>query len=321
MRYYFAPMEGVSGVIFRRVHHRHFPGVDKYFTPFLSPTQDHILTKKDLRELDPARNEGIPVVPQLLTRRAEDFLWAAGELAGLGYREVNLNLGCPSGTVTAKRKGSGFLRLPDELDQFLEEVCARSPLPVSVKTRVGFQSPEEFGRLLEIFARYPIAELTVHPRVRQDFYKGKVRMETFAQAVAQCPAPLCYNGDLVTKADCARIAETFPGVGAMMLGRGLVGDPALVSKVKGETGPDKAAVRRFHDELYDAYTDAFGSRRNAMLRMKEVWFYLIDLFEESEPYAKRLKKATDTAEFEAKVGDVFQNLELREDSAGGWRRA
>lgn len=319
MRYYFAPMEGITGVLYRTVHHRCFPGVDKYFIPFLSPSKDHVFTKKDLRELDPARNQGLTTVPQLLTCRAVDFIWAAGELAQMGYREVNLNLGCPSGTVTAKGKGSGFLRSPKELDHFLEEVFSHVEVAVSIKTRVGFQSPEEFEGLWAVFRKYPIAELTIHPRVRTDFYKGSVRLDTFAQAAASPFCPLCYNGDLVSATDCWNIGERFPTVGAVMIGRGLVGDPALITKVRGGSGADKETLRNFHNALYDGYTQDFGSRRNAMLRMKEVWFYLIHLFSDSEKYAKRLKKAADTAAFESCVSDIFQELELLELSAAGWR--
>ena len=151
MRFYSAPMEGVTGWLYRGVHHRCFPGADKYFMPFLSVSQDHVFPRRELQDILPAHNEGVPAVPQLLTRRAEDFLWAAGELAAMGYREVNLNLGCPSGTVTAKGKGSGFLAFPEELDRFLEEIFSRAPVAVSVKTRLGVREPEEFLRILEIY--------------------------------------------------------------------------------------------------------------------------------------------------------------------------
>ena len=163
MRYYAAPMEGVTSYLYRKAHSRYFKKADKYFMPFLSPSHDHIFTKKDLREIAPEHNEGLNAVPQLLTRRAEDFLWAAGELKKMGYREVNLNLGCPSGTVTAKGKGAGFLGEPAELDRFLEEIFAAAEVRISVKTRLGLRESEEFSHLLEIYNRYPIAELTIHP--------------------------------------------------------------------------------------------------------------------------------------------------------------
>ncbi|HIY16588.1 MAG TPA: tRNA-dihydrouridine synthase family protein [Candidatus Intestinimonas stercorigallinarum] len=319
VQYYFAPLEGVTGAVFRRVHSACFPGIDKYFMPFVSPGRERVFSKRDMRELSPAFHEGIPAVPQLLTRQAEDFLWAAELLADLGYREVNLNLGCPSGTVTAKGKGSGLLRDREELERFLEEIFRRAPLAVSIKTRVGFQSPEEFEGLLDVFQRVPYSELIIHPRVRADFYRGGARMEAFARAVERGAAPLCYNGDLTTAEEVEALSRRFPTVDRVMIGRGLVGDPALVVKARGGAPAGREELRRFHDALYDGYTEAFGSRYNAMLRMKELWFYLIDLFDGGDGCLKALKKARDTGEYEGQVEAIFQSLPLRRDSAARWR--
>ena len=183
MQYYFAPLEGVTGSEFRRAHHRWFPGVDAYYMPFLSPTQDHVFTQRELRNVLPEHNQGFRAVPQLLTKNADDFLWCAGELAAMGYDEVNLNLGCPSGTVVAKGKGAGLLGAPEALDRMLDRIFSGSPVAVSLKTRLGLEEPEEFARLLEIFGRYPVSLLIIHPRVRKDFYRHPVLMECFEQAV------------------------------------------------------------------------------------------------------------------------------------------
>ena len=170
-----APLDGITKSVFRRVWGRCFGGADRYFIPFFSPTPQHVLTPRDRRELEML--PGLRQVPQVMTCRAEDFLWAAETVKDLGYDEVNLNLGCPSGTVTAKGKGAGFLAKPEELDRFFDAVFARVSLPVSVKTRLGVQSPEEFGRLLEIYNRYPIACLTIHPRVRTEKYRGPIHRD------------------------------------------------------------------------------------------------------------------------------------------------
>lgn len=147
-----APMEGITGSSFRRVHAACFGALDRYYTPFLAPPRvGSGFGRKALKELDLERNAGLDVVPQLLTKHADEFVWAARLLADMGYREVNLNLGCPSGTVVGKGKGSGFLRDPEALDAFLGEACARSPLPVSVKTRLGVSDDAEFGRILETY--------------------------------------------------------------------------------------------------------------------------------------------------------------------------
>lgn len=318
MLYYCAPMEGLTGALFRQVHHRFFPGMDKYFTPFVSPSQEHCFTKRDKRELLPQYNEGVPVVPQLLTRRAEDFLWAAGALADMGYREVNLNLGCPSGTVTAKGKGAGFLAHPDELDAFLEAVFARSPVPISVKTRLGVNDPAEFDRLLAIYNRYPISELIVHPRVRRDFYRPPIRRAVFDACQAQAAAPLCYNGDLATPEDCAQFAQAHPDVGRIMLGRGLMADPALVCRCRGQGRADRETLRAFHDALYEGYREAFGNDRAAMLRMKELWYYQIHFFRDSARHGKALRKASQPREYEACAAAIFRDLELLDSPEPVW---
>ena len=170
-QYDFAPLDGITKTVFRRVWNDQFGGADRFFIPFFSPTSEHVMTSRDLKELDRARNAGLELVPQVMTKRAEDFLWATEIVKDLGYTEANLNLGCPSGTVVSKGKGSGMLRDSEHLARFLEEIFRDSVLPVSVKTRLGLEDPEEFPALLEVFNRYPITELTVHPRVRKDFYK------------------------------------------------------------------------------------------------------------------------------------------------------
>lgn len=313
MIYTFAPMEGATTYCYRRAHHRYFSGVDKYYVPFISPTQDHLFTKRELRELLPEQNEGIPTVPQLLTKRAEDFIWAAGELEKMGYPEVNLNAGCPSSTVVTKGKGSGMLKDPAALNTFLDQVfSAGLNLNISVKTRLGLEDDEEFWDILEVYNRYPISQLTIHPRVKKDLYKGRARREVFAQAMERSKNPLCYNGDLVTAEQCLALEREMPGVEAVMLGRGLLADPALARKAAGGAGADKHAIGGFLDEVYSTYRRDFGSDRNAMLRMKEVWFYLIRLFEDSASYGKKLKKVADPRVYETLVADVLRDLELKE---------
>lgn len=315
MKFYFAPMEGVTDFIFRQIHHDMFPGVDRYYTPFLSPTSDGRFSSRALRDVLPERNKGIPVVPQLLTKNSADFLWAARLLAELGYEEVNLNLGCPSGTVVAKGKGAGMLADPDTLARFLEEICEQSPLPISVKTRLGLKSPEEFPALLNIFNRFPIAELIVHTRVREDFYRRPAVPEAFHTALESCAVPLCYNGDLTTAGRFSDFMEAFPQTSAVMMGRGAVADPALFQRCQGAHGAERNILKDFHDRLFDGYCHAFGSQRNALFRMKEFWFYHICLFEGDEKIAKRLRKTTDAGEYRDLTARIYEELPLRPEGA------
>ena len=303
MRYYFAPMEGITDSVYRRLHHKYFGGIDRYYMPFLSPTVHRQLTHKEDRELPVADAEAFVAVPQVLTKVPEDFLWAAKVCKDRGYNEVNLNVGCPSGTVVSKGKGSGMLRDLQALDAFLEEVFTHSPLPISVKTRLGMEDPGEFPTILDIYNRYPIRELTIHPRVRKQFYDGQVHAEMFRYAMENSRNPLCYNGDIRSKADSDGIA----GVEAVMIGSALVGDPGMLLP----GGTDVKVLEAFHNELLDTYTEVFGGGRNAMFRLKENWHMLIPHFEGSEKLWKRLRKTTDLAEFKAITSEIFKTCQFR----------
>lgn len=307
MRYYFAPLEGVTDSVYRRLHHQYFGGVDRYYMPFLSPTVHRTLTHKEDRELPVADSVPFRAVPQLLTKIPSDFLWAAEVCRDRGYDEVNLNIGCPSGTVVAKGKGAGMLADPEALDRFFDAVFAASPIPVSVKTRLGIADPAEFPALLEVFNRYPIKELTIHPRVRKQFYNGDVEIELFRYAAQNSKNPLCYNGDLTSKADCEAFAAAFPDIDAVMIGRGLVADPGMLLP----DGTDIAALKAFHDALLEEYLTVFGGSRNAMFRLKENWGFLFSRFESCDKLAKRLRKTTDLSEYRAITAEIFAAAALK----------
>ena len=278
MRYYFAPLEGLTDSIYRRLHHKYCPGIDRYYMPFLSPTIHRTLTHKEDRELPMADSVDFAAIPQILTKVPEDFLWAAEVCRDRGYGEVNLNIGCPSGTVVSKGKGSGMLRDVAGLDAFLDAVFSASPIAVSVKTRLGLENPDEFPALLEVLNRYPIKELTVHPRVRKDFYKEPIREEWFRYAYEHSANPLCYNGNLITCSDINAVAERYPNVESVMIGRALIGDPGMLSP----GGTTAEALKAFHDEMLEEYIRVFGTARNAMFRMKENWGFLHKRFDDTD---------------------------------------
>ena len=307
MRYYFAPMEGLTDSIYRRLHHKYFGGIDRYYMPFLSPTIHRTLTHKEDRELPMADSVSFCAIPQILTKIPEDYLWAAQVCANRGYKEVNLNVGCPSGTVVSKGKGSGMLRDCTELDRFLDAVFQSCPLPISVKTRLGLENPEDFAALLEVFNRYPIQELTVHPRVRKDFYKEPVREEWFRYAYENSKNPLCYNGNLMTKNQADAIARQYPNVESVMIGRALIADPGMLCG-----GTTAKALEGFLGELTEEYIREFGSARNAMFRLKENWGFLRHRFEDSDRLWKKLRKTTDIHEYNAITSEILHTLPLTE---------
>ena len=312
MRYYFAPMEGLTDSIYRRVHHAHFSGVDAYYMPFISPTVHRCLTNREAREVPFADTVPFRAVPQLMTKVAEDFLWAAQECRDRGYDEVNLNVGCPSGTVVAKKKGAGMLEDPENLDRFLDAIFASAPLPVSVKTRLGLTDPQEFPRILEIYNQYPIKELTVHPRVRKQFYDGDVDMEMFRYALENSKNPLCFNGNLRNLSEVKAFEKEFPQAETVMIGRGLIGNPAML-----EPGGEKK-LKAFHDDLLETYIVEFGGARNAMFRMKENWRHMICMFDGSEKLWKKLRKCTDVNEYRCIVGEIFGTLPMYGELHADW---
>lgn len=306
MNYYFAPMEGLTDSIYRLQHHRFFGGVDRYYMPFFSPTIHRTLTSKETRELPRADSVPFTAVPQVMTKCAEDFLWAAEVVRDLGYNEINLNIGCPSGTVVAKGKGSGMLRDLEELTKFFDSIFAVSPLPVTVKTRIGLESPEEFPAVLELYNRYPIKELTIHPRVRKQFYEGQVHREWFTYAMQHSTIPLCFNGDIRTLSDVSILQEEYPGLNAVMIGRGLIADPGMLVG-----GTDIGTLESFLNALMDDYAVEFASCRNALFRMKENWAYLHDRFTGSDKLWKKMRKTTNAAEFRRLSAELLHTCPMK----------
>ena len=269
---YAAPMEGLTTYVWRRAQRDIFGGVDKYFTPFLSPNGNLAFQQKELDEVSQGETD---TVPQLLTNQGAHFLWAARVLRDMGYGEINFNLGCPSGTVAAKHKGAGLLAYPQELTQCLDEIYGGLPeLRVSLKTRIGRSSAAEWPALLAIYGRYPAAELIVHPRVQKQFYKGTVDRGAFELALEQWQGPLVYNGDLFTAADVELTA--------------------------------------FHDRLVEDYRQRLSGDTPVLHRMRELWSYLGGSFDGGERERKAIRKARTLAEYDAAAQRLLRDCPLRE---------
>lgn len=303
MRVYFAPLEGITGYIFRNAYNEIYGHIDKYFAPFISPSENCPLTPRERKDITPENNKGINLIPQILTRRSDCFIEAAKELRSMGYKEINLNLGCPSGTVCAKGKGAGFLPDTDELQKFLDDIYSYSEsegLRISVKTRIGYYNPDEFFDLVEIFNAFPISELIVHPRIRSDFYKGEPRREYFAYALEHVKCPLVYNGNIYTVKDREDLCREFGlNLDTIMAGRGLISDPSLAEKLKGTASEtDFQKLRVFHDTLYHEYQKVMSPDINVLYKMKELWTYWKVLFEGSDREIKRLLKTKKYKDYE-----------------------
>ena len=323
-----------------------YPGMDRYYTPFIVPKEKKTLNTGERNDVLPEHNKNMTVIPQIMTNKADEFLRIASVLQEeYGYTEINLNLGCPSKTVVSKKRGAGFLAVPDQLDTFLDIVCCKmdqKQMKLSVKTRIGRYAPEEFAHLLEIFNQYPLSELIIHPRVQTDFYNNDPDLLEFSRVhylCGQLKFPICYNGNIFSREDGSYIQSRFPKLAAVMLGRGLLVNPALAGEIKvrenggnenqpskqPETGrfsndQDEKDERKRRYELYrrlrEDYTSVLNGERNVLFKMKELWMYMSKDFTSPQRYWKKMKKAGQLSDFDHAVTALCLEQKLTETAAG-----
>lgn len=311
-----APMEGIITYIFRNAYVKYYGAMDRYYTPFITSPK---LGLRDFQEVDPAKNQYSNLIPQVLTNKADTFLEIAGELGDLGYKTINLNLGCPSGTVVGKHRGSGLLRYPDELEAFLDEIYSKANCEISLKTRIGFDDEENlmgnWERILGIYSRYPFSELIIHPRLRSDMYKGPIRGEAFDLAYRRIVGsiPLTYNGDLLSGSDIDRTISTYPGLDGVMIGRGILRRPWFVKEYREnifDSTSRLTTLRAFHDDIYNGYREIMSGEKPVIFKMKEIWGFMGHGFEESEKVIKMVQKTNNLREYRALVNTIFNNYKL-----------
>lgn len=306
-------MEGITGYVYRRQHSRFFPGIDKYFTPFVVSNYTRKFKSREKSDIAPENNAGLCVVPQILGNKADEFLWAASEMRARGYDEVNLNLGCPVPTITKKKKGSGFLDYPDELDRFLNDVCEgleKLGLRLSVKTRLGTAGFDGWEELISIYNRYPICELIIHARTQADMYRNPPNLDVFEQALRVCRIPVCYNGNLFNMDKVRAFEARFPSVTVLMPGRGIIADPSLGRQIKGGPPLNKKELQQFMDSVYRSYFGTLSGERVIVNRMKEVWRYAGTQFVDAQKCLKEIRKAGNAVQYEAAVRVLFDNCDL-----------
>lgn len=321
MKYYFAPLEGISGYIYSNAYEKFFSNnIDKYFTPFIVPNQSKSLKTKELRDVLPENNNGLNIVPQILTNDSKGFIETCKKLKQLGYDEVNLNLGCPSGTVVSKFRGSGFLAKREELDNFLGEIFKIRDMKISIKTRLGVDSADEFYEIMKIYDKYPMEELIIHPRTRQDFYGNKPNMEMFKDALKSSKNTICYNGDIFSVKDYEKFIEECPSVDRIMIGRGSLANPGLINEIKGKGVVDKNILKEFHDEVCMGYKEILSGDINVLFRMKELWSYMIGMFEDSEKVAKKIKKERMLSEYNVIISRLFAEYNIDKTENRGFNR-
>ena len=315
MKIYVAPMEGITGYIFRNALSQVFKeGIDKFYTPFLVPCEKRALSAKERGEVLPEHNMGINVVPQILTIDANDFTRLKSELRELGYTEVNLNLGCPSRTVTSKGRGAGALADTDALDRLLDGIFVKPDGEISIKTRIGTEDPSEFGKIMEVYRKYPIKELIVHPRTLSEQYGGKTHVDTFvkeclgaARGEKNVSTTFCYNGDICSVTDYEKIVsfvEEKAGetknsnmLHAVMIGRGILKNPGLIREITTGVVATNEEIERFLENLLEEYSRIFSGERPVLFKMKEIWSYLRVRYPECDKEIKKLIKCKSLAEY------------------------
>ncbi len=304
MKLYLAPMESVTGYVFRNAFHHYYGGSDRYFTPFLTGRKFSAREKNDIL---PEHNKGMNTVPQILTNKSDDFVYMAHRLREYyGYEEVNLNLGCPSGTVVAKNRGAGMLGNLTGLNRFLDEIYSKSDIGISIKTRTGLDNSEDWEKILEIYNEYPLTELIVHSRCRKDFYEGTIRYDDFRKALDISRHSLCFNGDIKTVQDYRDNVSRFPEAGKIMCGRGIIRNPGLFGEIQGKEPGSLAVMKNFIKEIYTGYRSIMSGDRDVLFKMKELWFYFSVNFEHPEKVIRMIRKTQSCIEYEAAVNSIFR---------------
>lgn len=290
MKLYYAPLEGITTYTYRNLHREMFGGCDAYFAPFISPTDNEALSRKTMRDILPEHND-VPPKVQCLASSETAFIKFTQRISDYGYTEVNLNLGCPSGTVVKKNRGAGAFRDMKRLETFLDYIFRESKLTISIKTRAGFADHSEFRDILALYEKYPISELIVHPRVREDYYRNEINRDSFTLAHALCKTKLCYNGDIITVADYQGILESYPDLNAVMIGRGAVKNPALFREIKGGAKLTTEELVAFSRALEKRYLPLLQTEKNVLHKLKEIWLHMTDLYPGEKKILKAIKKA------------------------------
>lgn len=291
-----APMEGVTTYIYRKILNKYFKGIDTFYTPFLSNTS---FSHRELMDVLPDNNQGMHVIPQILANNSDTFLTIASKLKDFGYSEVNLNLGCPSGTVVAKKRGSGMLSDLKLLDTFLNDIYENCDMDISIKTRIGVDSLYEWEDILKIYAKYPIKNLIVHPRLQVEFYKGSVHTDEYNMTTDCLKCPVFYNGDITSTESFDRIKSNLTvAPEAYMVGRGIIANPNLISELKGTTQDNpKEIFRAFHNELLNAYTEVMSGDMPVLFKMKELWAFMGPAMNVDAKVLKKIRKARNLVEY------------------------
>jgi len=312
--FYLAPLRGVTDVVFRTAFERRFGRFDFMLAPFVTTVKGRGVARSHLRDLIGEENDRTRVVPQILGNDPDDFLLIARDLYALGYRTINLNLGCPHPQVTKKRRGSGMLPFGDVLFSFLAKVFAGLPdsCSLSVKVRLGLEDSDELARLMPLFNDFPLSEVIIHPRTGKQMYEGTIDTERFAACAAACRHKVVYNGDILTPEDLHKYEKLFPSINRWMVGRGMAYTPTLLSSLRSGcvSEVDFTLFREFHDELFERNRTLLFGPSHLLGKMKEFWRYFACNFPSGHDLLKSIQRCSTTENYLRHVKRAFSSAGL-----------
>ena len=305
-----APFQGITDVVYRNIFKKHFCGIDKYYTPFFTGIQKD--NSKSLRgeEISPDFNDVKTVVPQILSNTTEEIIRFANQCKSMGYPEFNLNMGCPFPRVANKTRGCGLMADPDRTIKMLNDVFENiDGIKFSIKCRLGYYNDKEIYAFIETFNSLPFSEIIVHPRIGKQMYTGEASLEKFASLVPLINKPLVYNGDIfdIEKYNLVKKAST-----TIMLGRGLLTNPFLAEQIKNiDNQQDKKS--RLHSFVVDLYINRLhhaGGSPKIIGSMKELWKYMMNIFDDPQNVWRKVKKVNHLYEYETAVEAIFNEHNL-----------
>jgi len=304
-----APMKGFTDHIFRNIFADHFDGFDLAVAPFLSSKSDRLIKKKYVKDVLPENNTRMPVIPQVLSKNADDFTFLANYLYDLGYQTVNWNLGCPSPMVAKKKRGSGMLPHTDLIRAFLDNVIPGITGRLSIKIRLGWRSTDDIFRLIPILNQYPLEELIIHPRTGIQRYDGDIDLAAFERCISMIRHPVVYNGDIRSLEDFKKLSLRFDDVSRWMIGRWCLANPLLpfiIKKGRDNIENKTQKVKEFHEALFQAYRNILDGPSHLLNKMKGFWRYFSLPFEGPKESMKKIKKSSRPDQYLKQVNLFFE---------------
>ena len=306
-----SPLQGFTDFRFRNAFHKHFGGIDTFYSPYIKLNGKLVVKGSYERDILPENNTTLEVIPQLITNDAEEFLFVARYVQQFGYKELNWNLGCPYPMVAKCGMGSGLIKNTDQIEHILKRVHNETNIIVSMKMRMGYENPTEILDVFPILEQYPIKNIAIHARIGKQLYKGGVDLDSFQKCLDTSKQKIYYNGDITSVTKFNELQERFPSIEHWMIGRGLIADPFLPSMIKNNTTEypkNKLEIfEAFHDEIYQEYDAYLSGPTPIRMKMLGFWEYFSESFSNPQKTFKKIKKAGNSKNYEIAVKEIFKN--------------